>query len=342
MTPSTPSRDAAGALGFVKNETVSGQKAALHELRSDEGYTARVSAFGARLVAFCYPDGTDVVVGPTRARDFTGPDVYAGCTCGRVANRISGASFMLDGKQHHLAANHGAHQLHGGPDGFDNRIWAAEQSGRDVRFTLTSPDGDQGFPGTLNVVATYTLKGSTLACRLEATTDAPTIVNLTNHVYWNLGGRGHIGDHRLTMAAPRYCVAENALVTGEVRDCGGTPLDFREGRSLADTLRDLPGGIDNNFCLTGQRGALRHAGTLAHPPSGRRMDIRTSECGLQIYTANHFGAGSRSKRGAKPQRFHAIAMEPQAWPDAPNREGFPSIVLRPGETYGHVMEWQFT
>jgi aldose 1-epimerase len=322
-------------------EPLRGRAAALFELASPEGFTARVSAGGARLVAFCYPDGTDVVVGPVKAEDFAGPDTFAGCTCGRVANRISDASFMLDGERHHLSANHGAHQLHGGDDGFHNRIWDASADGDAVRFTLASPDGDQGYPGALSVSCTFALNGSTLSCAMEATTDRPTIINLTNHAYWNLAGSGPIADHTLQVEAERYCVAEAALVTGEVRACAGTPYDFREGRRLGAALDALDDGIDNNFCLRGARGTLRPAGSLAHGPTGRSMAVSTTECGLQIYTANHFGDGSRGKNGGNPRRFHAIAMEPQAWPDAPNREGFPSIVLRPGEVYAHRIEWRF-
>lgn len=331
-----------GRVADLGPERFDGRAAPRFELRSPQGFRAVVSAFGARLVSFHYPDGTDVVVGPDRAAGFTGPDVFAGPICGRVANRISGASFVLDGERHNLVANLGEHQLHGGPDGFHNRIWDHAIAGPAIRFSLESPDGDMGYPGALTVVATYELKGTTLSCLLEAETSKPTIINLTNHAYWNLGGSGHIGSHHLTIDADRYCVAEAALVTGEVRDCVDTPYDFRNGRLLADALGDLPDGIDNNFCLEGARGTLRPAGILEHPASGRRMAISTSECGLQIYTANHFGRDSRGKTGDAPGRFHAIAMEPQAWPDAPNRAGFPSIILRPGERYAHRMEWAFS
>ena len=323
-------------------ESLHGQPAPLFELRSSAGFTARISAAGGRLVTLAYPDGTDVVVGPEKLDDFTGPDLYAGALCGRVANRISHAAFMLDGTRHHLLVNRGDLQLHGGPDGFHNRVWACDVRGDSLLLTLASPAGDQGYPGTLHVTATYALTGSTLSCVMEATTDAPTIVNLTNHVYWNLAGGGPVGEHTLQMEADRYCVAEAALVTGELRDCAGSAFDFRSARKLNEAFAAVPEGIDHNFCLTGERGRLRLAGVLEHPASGRRMELSTSECGLQIYTANHFGEGSHGKNAKLPGRHHAIAMEPQAWPDAPNRAGFPSIVLRPGEVYTHGMEWKFS
>jgi aldose 1-epimerase len=327
---------------LLEPDTLNGAPIARFELRSDAGFSALVSAHGARLLSLSYPDGKDVVVGPSLAAHFIGADAYAGPVCGRVANRLFNAEFMLDGAVHKVAANLGAHQLHGGPNGFNSRVWSAETDGGGVAFSLVSPDGDQGFPGEMHATAHYALAGGTLSCELSAATDKPTIVNLTNHAYWNLGGDPTIAGHWLEMPSKTYCVTENAgMVTGEVRDTAGSPYDFTRGRRLGDALAELP-GIDNHFDLDGAPGPLRHAATLVDMASKRRMELHTTEAGVQIYTGNHLGAETRGKHGGPLQRFGAIAMEPQARPDAPNRAGWPSIVLRPGETYRHRIEWRFS
>lgn len=294
------------------------------ELRSDAGLVARFALRGARLVSVIMPDAQG-----REAEILTGTEAdFAGAVCGRYANRIVNARFELDGRAVQLAANEGPNSLHGGPRGFDKCDWDVAQSGNEVMFDLVSPDGDQGFPGVIEVKARYALKGDTLSLTLKAQCSAPTVVNLTNHAYWNLAGGGSALGHELQIHAGRYLPVDSALIpTGEIALVDGTEFDYR-------TLRPIATAKDHNFCLTGSRGTLRPVAVLHDPASGRRIDLATSEAGLQLYTAQHFTAPLTP--------FGGIALEPQTWPDAPNHPEFPSAVLRPGQTYRHTMTWRFT
>jgi aldose 1-epimerase len=267
---------------------------------------------------------------------------YLGATCGRVANRVAGASFPLDGETVAVAANDGPNQLHGGPDGFDRRIWdlvevSRTDDGGRVALALTSPAGDQGYPGTLEVTVAYELHGHRLRISSVAECDAPTVVNLTNHAYWNLAGPEHttvpgsIGDHELRLPGERYLpVDEAAIPTGPLVAVAATPYDLRQPRLLLDVLPDVGDGIDQSFEVPDagddERAAfdgLRLAAELHHPASGRTLTVATDQPAVQVYTAN--------KLGAPFARQAAVCLETQHWPDAPNRPDLGSIVLRPGE-----------
>jgi aldose 1-epimerase len=277
---------------------------------------------------------------------------YLGATCGRVANRISEASFPLDGATVRLAPNDGAHQLHGGPDGFDRRIWdlievAATDDGGRVVLGLTSADGDQGYPGTLEVTATFELHGHALRLTYEAQTGAPTVVNLTNHAYWNLAGpsrwdvAGSIGDHELRLPGERYLPVDAAAIpSGPLTPVAGTPYDLRLARVLVDVLAQVGAGLDQSTEVPDagddERAAfdgLRLAAELHHPASGRTLTVATDQAAVQVYTANGLGPPFAAQA--------AVCLETQHWPDTPNRPDLGSVVLRPGEHHRATTELTF-
>ena len=316
------------------------------------GLEATVVAHGARLVRMMVPDrdGTpaDVVLGFDQLADYLASDAYFGATCGRYGNRIGGAAFTLDGVRHELSANEPPNQLHGGPDGFDRRIWEAhgEEADNAVIFTLVSPDGDQGYPGTLTATARYRLTDDgVLDIRMTATTDRPTIINLVHHSYWNLGGHasGDLRDHRLAVQGGFTTpVGADLIPTGEVRPVDGTPFDLRERVGLGEALDSVGGlGFDHNWCLEGPAGELRPVAVLEHPVSGRRMELATDQPGLQVYTGGYLSEQVVGKGGQRYCRFGGLALESQRFPDSPNTGHFPSARLDPGETYRHRMQLRF-
>lgn len=316
------------------------------------GLEATVVAHGARLVRMMVPgrDGgpADVVLGFDRLGDYLASDAYFGATCGRYANRIGGAVFPLDGVRHALSANEPPNQLHGGPDGFDRRIWDAEVQEADnaVTFTLVSPDGDQGYPGRLRAATRYRLTDDgVLDIRMTAVSDRPTVVNLVHHSYWNLGGHdsGDLRGHRLTVRGGFTTpVGAGLIPTGEVRPVDGTPFDLRGGVGLGEALEAVGGlGFDHNWCLEGPAGELRPVAWLEHPASGRRMELATDQPGLQVYTGGYLSERVVGKGGRRYCRFAGLALESQRFPDSPNIGHFPSARLDPGGTYRHRMQLRF-
>ncbi|MET7472858.1 aldose epimerase family protein [Streptomyces sp. NPDC005648] len=249
------------------------------------------------------------------------PEPFLGALIGRYANRIAGARFPLDGVTYALEPNNAPNSLHGGPGGFDKRVWDVTPAGEyGVRLSRVSPHGEEGFPGRLDVSATYTLDASgSLRIAYEAVTDAPTVVNLTNHSYWNLAGSGDASGHELRIAAARYTPVDADLIPAGVADVAGTRFDFREGRKVG-------AGFDHNFVLDGGvTEAARGVAELHDPASGRVLTVATTEPGLQLYTADHLSEPFAPNDG--------VALETQHFPDSPNRPDFPSTVLRPGEVF---------
>lgn len=296
---------------------------------------ARFTTLGARLVALDFA-GADVVMGGGTDADILAGDWTTGAVAGRIAGRITNSRINIDGTEYPLVPNMGAHQLHGGPGNFSVRHWDVQQSDDHIRFSLFSPDGDQGYPGAVTVSATYAVSGSTLSLDFEAQTTRPTVINLTNHAYWNMsGGERNAFDHEMQIAGSRYLpLNELLLPSGELRDVTGTRWDFRK-------LRTVGGVYDNCWVLDGPRGQLKHGLTLKDPVSGRTMEVWTTEAGMQMYTAEHWNPGFPGKAGPL-QQYAAIAIEPQNFPDAPTHPNFPSAVLRPGEAYRQRMEWRFS
>lgn len=288
---------------------------------------------GARLQSL-FIDGVDVVVGNALDFDVATGDQSAGAVCGRIAGRITKAQFPFDGKTIKLVPNRGDYQLHGGPVNFCNTEWTVNASDDSISFTHKVPDGDQGYPGAVEATASYKLKGNALCLTLEATTTKPTVINLTNHAYWNMAGKGSVLEQELQINASAYLpLSDDLLPLGEIRKVESTRWDFRKLRPIAELY-------DNCFCLDGKRGEMKQALILRDPTSGRRMEVWTTEAAIQMYTAIHWDGTVPAKSGIL-QQGQALAIEPQNYPDAPNHENFPSAELRPGEVYKNEMEWRF-
>ena len=320
-------------------------------LINKNGASVMLTERGAGIVSIVVPDRNgvmgDVVLGYRDEESYLGDGPCAGKIPGRFANRIAGGCFTLDGREYQLVKNNPDYQLHGGPDGFSNRLWKATQtSDTRVTFTLDSPDGDQGYPGAMHVEATYTWgNDNALTLEIKATADKPTVVNLTNHTYWNLDGEdsGSIFDHVLKINASRWLVTSEALIpTGELASVEGTPMDFRTAKPIGrDIKADFPAlrygkGYDNCWVLDGQPG-LKLAAELSSETSGRRLDIWTDQPAAQVYTGNWLDGSPVSKSGRSYRDYDGVAIECQGFPDAPNHPDFPSCVLRPGETYSRTI-----
>ncbi|WP_328657245.1 aldose epimerase family protein [Streptomyces sp. NBC_00334] len=290
------------------------------------GVRVRVLSYGGIVQSAEVPDRdgntADVVLGFADLDGYVShPEPYLGALVGRYANRIAGGRFPLDGRTYAVTRNEGANSLHGGERGFDKRVWDVEAIAEGVRLSRVSPHGEEGFPGRLEMSATYTLEESgALRIAYEAVTDAPTVLNPTNHSYFNLGGSGHAGGHELRLAASRITPVDAGLIpTGGLEDVADTRFDFRRARKVGS-------GYDHNFVLDkGVTGAAEEVAELYDPASGRVLTVATTEPGLQLYTADHLGEPFAPGDG--------IALETQHFPDSPNRPDFPSTVLRPGEVF---------
>ena len=320
-------------------------------LTNKSGASVMLTERGAGIVSIVVPDRNgvmgDVVLGYRDEESYLADGPCAGKIPGRFANRIDGGRFTLDGKEYQLVKNNPGYQLHGGPDGFSNRLWKASRiSDTEVILTLDSPDGDQGYPGNMHVEATYTWSDdNSLTLSIKATTDAPTIINLTNHTYWNLDGEdsGSILDHVLKLNASRWLATSEALIpTGELAPVEGTPMDFRTAKPIGrDIKADFPAlkygkGYDNCWVLDGAPG-LKLAAELSSAVSGRRLEIWTDQPAAQVYTGNWLDGSPLSKSGRPYRDYDGVAIECQGFPYAPHHPDFPSCVLRPGETYSRTI-----
>jgi aldose 1-epimerase len=308
-------------------------------LEGSEGLRAEFSRCGARLLRLDIPthDGgnAQVVIGTAMDREQPDGDPWGGTICGRFANRIANASFELDGERYHLPANHGTSALHGGPESFAVRDWDVEAIDETLTFSLTSPDGEMGYPGKMDVVAVYGISANTLWLEITATSDKPTVVNLTQHAYWNLKGTGNALSHELEIPASSYSAVDDRLIPlGEPEDVTGTIFDFRSLRTIGQIY-------DHSFCLDAGRGPLHLGAKVREPETGRVMEVWTTEPAIQLYTANHFSQEIKAPF-SEMEVNGAIALEPQTYPNAPNEPTFPTAVLRPGETYRHRIEWRFS
>ena len=342
-------------------KTAAGEPVDAFILTNRNGLRAKLTTWGACLVEMHTPDRdgalADITLGFDTLAPYLAKHPHFGVTTGRFANRIALGKFTLDGVTHQLAVNNGANHLHGGPTGFHARVWKAEPlaSGNGVRFSYTSADGEEGFPGTLTVAVTYTLADDDdLRLDYEATTDKPTILNLTNHAYWNLAGAGE-GDilgHEVTLHANRFVpVDANGIPSGEIAGVAGGPMDFRNAKTLAKDFAQMtvaPGGYDHCFVIEHAGGekvspppavggyegsALTLAGEAYEPRSGRVLTVSTTEPGIQLYTGNFLDGSVVGKGGKACQKNYGFCLETQHFPDSPNQPNFPSTVLRPGETF---------
>lgn len=327
------------------------------------GMTARILTYGAGIHSVLVPDRNgqlaDVALGHASLADYVEQPQYIGSTVGRVANRIAGGRFPFDGAEIQVPVNNGPNALHGGPIGFDKVNWQVlgTEDGERASVALghVSPDGDQGFPGTLTVTATYTLAADhELAVEYRAATDRPTLVNLSNHAYWNLAGEGApegAMGHLLTIPADAFLPTDaTAIPTGEVRPVDGTAFDFRRPRPVGERVRDASDeqirfgrGYDHNWVIArAVADAPRLVARVEEPGSGRVMELFSNQPGLQFYSGNFLDGTSVGKSGKLYRMGDAVVLEPQLFPDTPNRPEFGSLRLEPGETYRNVIAWRFS
>lgn len=341
---------------------IEGQPVQLHTLTNARGMEISVSEFGATLTSIRVPDVhgrlDEVTLGLHSLADYVASNPFLGSTVGRYANRLANGQLTIDGRTLALAQNNNGNHLHGGLRGFDKRIWKTEAirtaDASTVRFTIVSPDGEEGYPGALSVTVTYTLpdESNELTIDFAATTDAPTACNLTNHVFFNLAGQGTILDHRLTLRSDRLVPVTAALIpTGEFMDVSNTPFDFRRAHAIGERIGaphdQLRRGRGYDHCYDlGTDKAMKSAAFVTEESSGRTLEVLTDAPGLQLYTGN-FLTGTVQGRWAKPFAFRqGFCLEPGLFPDSPNqpefhRLGYPSGILRPGEQYTQKLVFRF-
>jgi aldose 1-epimerase len=334
--------------------TLEGERIELFTMQNASGLVMKVTNYGATITELHVPDRSgdmaDVVLGFDDLQGYLSDSPYFGCIAGRCANRIAAGSFELDDSIYQLASNDGVNHLHGGTRGFDKRVWDATVlemvDGPAVRFERLSPDGEEGYPGNLRVAVTYTLTNNNeLRTEIEATTDAATVCNIAQHTYWNLAGHdsGPVLDHVLEFRAERYTPVNDSLIpTGSLSPVAGTPFDFREakpiGRDLAAVGGD-PVGYDHNLVVDGR--GLRLVCRVTEPRSGRTMELYSDQPGCQFYSGNFLDGSISGKGGAVYAQYQGFCLETQLFPDAIHQPAWPSPVLRPGETYRHVMITRF-
>ncbi len=325
----------------------------LYTLTNDHGLEVSIITYGGAMTSLKVPDRNgvfgDIVLGYETLEEYARNPRYFGALIGRHANRIGMGKFSLNGVEYQLPRNNGANHLHGGPNGFDKRVWDASDDGSVVRLTYLSKDGEESYPGNVTAEVTYKLSENQLSIDYRASTDADTIVNLTNHSYFNLKGDGTILDHELTLNADSFTpVSSDLIPSGEIRSVEATPMDFRKGKAIGLEIREpyeqlgFTGGYDHNFVLNGYDGTLRPAGLLYEASTGRVLEILTTQPGMQFYSGNFLDGSLVGKKGVVYQKYAGLCLEPQHFPDAPNHSNFPSTVLRPGEEYRQTTVFRFS
>jgi aldose 1-epimerase len=334
--------------------TPDGQPVDLYTLTNAKGLEARISTYGGVVVSLKVPDRAgklgDVVAGFDNLEGYLKPPPYFGAIIGRYGNRIGGAQFTLNGTLYTLAKNDGANHLHGGVRGFDKRVWTAKPlSSQSLELSYLSKDGEEGYPGNLTATVVYTLTDANeLRIEYSATTDKDTVVNLTNHSYFNLAGEGDILGHTVVIKADRFTPVDKGLIpTGELRSVAATPFDFQTAQPIGaridqkDEQLIFGHGYDHNWVLNRSGSGLESAATVTDSKSGRVMEVLTTEPGLQFYTGN-FLDGTLQGKGKVYARRSAFCMETQHFPDSPNKPAFPSTVLKPGAKYSTTTVYRFT
>jgi aldose 1-epimerase len=332
-----------------------GQEVDLYICRNRRGAVLKVSNYGATIVALEVPDRNgisgNVVLGFDSVNEYEGHDAYFGATIGRYGNRIARGRFALDGQNYVLATNNGEHHLHGGDRGFDKVVWHARPDktadATGIEFSYKSPDGEEGYPGNLLVTVRYLLgDDNALSVEYMAVTDKTTVVNLTNHAYWNLsaGASTTILDHELMLAADRYVAVDADLIPTGIVDVARSAMDFSEPTAIGaqldmlPALQDGPRGFDHCYVLRGQDGSLALAATLSDPQTGRSMEVHTTEPGIQLYSGNLLAGGKGDDRYPP---HAAVCLETQHYPDSPNQPNFPSVRLDPGATFRSKTVYRF-
>lgn len=365
MTPLSSARNSPQLDRFMTTfgQTREGRPTRLFSLQNPTGFRADISDYGGTIVRLLAPDRQgrldDVVLGFDRVEDYIAHSSYLGCTVGRCGNRIARGKFHLDGKTYALATNNEPNglpcHLHGGLRGFDRVLWTAEprasSEGAALRLSYRSPDGEEGYPGNLEASVTFTVTpDNALKIDYVAETDRPTIVNLTNHSYFNLGGHrsGAIADHILKLHAARFTPIDRGMIpTGELAAVAGTPFDFTTPRQIGERIEaehdqlKIAGGYDHNFVLDRRGDGLVPAAWAQHSPSGRTLEVLTTEPGLQLYSGNFLKGAFAGKEGHVYGHRAGFCLETQHFPDSPNQPQFPPVVLRRGETYRSTTVFRF-
>ena len=355
----TSGRTAIADLSAGFDTTINGNEVRLFTLKNKKNMEASLTNYGGRIVSLLVPDSSgklvDVVVGFDRVSDYvTSTEPYFGATIGRYGNRIAKGSFVIDGKTYQSSINNAPNMLHGGKMGFQNVVWDAEQTNdQTLVLTYLSKDMEEGFPGNLKVKVTYTLTDDNeLKIDYEATTDKITVVNLTNHAFFNLNGEGsgNILNHTLEVNADKYIPVDTTLIpTGKILPVDGTPFDFRKmvaiGKRISEDNEQLKNGLgyDHNFVLNrSNTNGLQAAATVTGDKSGITMQVLTTEPGLQLYSGNFMQSKNTFKSGVKDDFRTAFCLETQHFPDSPNQPSFPSTLLKPGETYRSTSVYKFS
>ena len=333
-----------------------GEAVDLFTLKNSNGLEASITTFGGRLVTLKTPnrDGNfeDIVLGFDSLGSYLEKNPYFGALVGRYANRIAHGKFTLDGETYTLALNNGENSLHGGIIGFDKVLWHAQPGDSSLTLQYVSKDGEEGYPGTLHATAVYTLSNDdSLSIEYRATTDKPTVLNLTNHSYFNLAGQAHgtVLDHDVMIDADYFTpVNEHLIPTGELRPVAGTPFDFLHSHKVSDHIDGddhqlaLAKGYDHNYVLNGAGFGLRFAARAVYAPLGRVMEVHTTQPGVQFYTGNHLPDRLHGKNGAVYGFRAGFCFETQHFPDSPNQPAFPSVVLQPGAEFHEATVFKFS
>lgn len=334
-------------------KTEDGKNVDLYTLTNSNGLKAEIITYGGIVTSLQVPDRNgkfaDIVLGCDSPDEYAKSSTYFGALIGRFGNRIAKGKFTLNGVEYKLATNNGPNHLHGGIKGFDKVVWNAKQMQTDqgpaLKLTYQSRDGEEGYPGNLSCTVIYTLTNNNeLKISYEAKTDKATVINLTHHSYFNLGGHnsGDILGHELIINADRFTPVDKDLIpTGEIKPVKGTPMDFTKPMAIGSRIKQVQGGYDHNYVLNSSDGSLALAASVYEPKSGRVMEIFTTEPGIQFYTGN-FLDGSVKGKGAVYNKHNGFCLETQHFPDSPNKPNFPSVVLKPGEKYTQLTVHRFS
>ncbi len=345
------------AISHTEYGSHEGKPVEQYTLTNSHGLVLKAITYGATITELQVPDKQgklgDIVLGFDKLADYETKSPYFGATVGRIANRIKNATFTLEGKKYKLADNNAPHHLHGGKVGWDKVVWEAEaretDNGPQLTLRYVSPDGEEGYPGTVTATTTYTLtNGNELVVEMAATTDKTTIVNMAHHSYWNLGGNGSgpITDHLLTLRAARYTPSQGLVPTGELRAVKGSPFDFTEAKPIAKDLQAAGGkpiGFDHNWVVDGDAHAMREVAILEDPKSGRVMTIEADQPGVQFYSGNFLDGSLTGKGGATYAQYTGLCLETQKFPNSINIPAWKDeVILKPGATYSHKMIHRFS
>lgn len=330
-----------------------GKQVFLYTLTNKHGVQVKISNYGGTITSFVTPDKdgkkASVVLGFDSLSGYLAKPPYFGATIGRYGNRIGNATFKIGSATYKLAANNGKNHLHGGIKGFDKQVWDASpltDSVAALTLNYVSKDGEEGYPGNLKVAVRFSLdEDDALQIEYTATTDKPTVLNLTNHSYWNIGGNVStpILGEKLQIDADHYTPVDTSLITtGEIKDVKGTPFDFTTATAIGARIAQVPGGYDHNFVLNRKDSSLSLVATVTDSTSGRKLEVFTTEPGLQFYTGNFLDGTIKTSAGTPIQQHAALCLETQHYPDSPNKPKFPTVLLEPGKEYHTVTRYKLS